>query len=47
VPRKKKTANEMTDKELAKAMFPKKVKKALDEIIREQDDKEPNQSSQS
>lgn len=47
MPRKKKTANEMSDQEIANKVFPKKVKKVLDEIAHKDDDKQPNKSSQS
>ena len=46
MPRKKKTANEMTTEELAKSVFPKKVVEKLKEVAHERDDKEPEQLSQ-
>jgi len=46
MPRRKKTAKEMTTEELAKDVFPSKVVEELKRIAHEKDDKEPNQSSQ-
>ena len=37
--RKQKDPSEMTTQELAEKLFPKKLKKALDEIAHEKDDK--------
>ncbi len=45
MPRKKKTAREMTDEELAKKVFPKKVREAVREEARETPDKRPKSSS--
>ena len=41
MPRKKKTAREMTTEELACRVFPKKVKRELDRVAHEGDDKPP------
>ena len=38
MPRKKKTANEMTTEELAKKVFPKKARDELKRIAHERDD---------
>ena len=46
MPRKKKTANEMTSEELAQSIFPKKAVEKLKEVAHERDDKEPEQPSQ-
>lgn len=46
MPRKKKTAQEMTTDELARSVFPKKVAEKLKEIAHEKDEKESNQPSQ-
>jgi hypothetical protein len=35
MPRKKKTAREMTDKELARAVFPKEVRQQLKQVLAE------------
>ena len=40
MPRKKKTANDMTNEEPAKKIFPKKVRDKLNEIAHEKDKKE-------
>ena len=37
MPRKKKTANEMPKEDLAKKVFPKKVRKELDRIVHDRD----------
>lgn len=42
---KKKTAKEMTDEELAKRIFPKKVKEELDKIAHKDDEKQDSDSS--
>ena len=39
MPRKKKTAKDMTTEELAKKIFPKKVRDKLKEVAHEKDDK--------
>ena len=39
MPRKKKTAQDMTNDELAKRIFPKKVRDKLKEIAHEKDEK--------
>ena len=39
MPRKKKSAKDMTTEELAKKIFPKKVREKLKEIAHEKDDK--------
>ncbi len=39
MPRKKKTAKDMTTEELAKKIFPKKVREKLKEIAHEKDSK--------
>jgi len=39
MPRKKKTAKDMTTEELAKKLFPKKVRDKLKEIAHENDEK--------
>ena len=39
MPRKKKTAKDMTTEELAKKIFPKKVRDKLKEIAHEKDEK--------
>ena len=44
MPRKKKTANEMTDAELLRRVFPERVAKAIEEEIRE-DEPEPDNPS--
>lgn len=46
MPRKKKRASEMTDEELAKKVFPKKVRQTLKETARENRDKSRKSSSQ-
>ncbi len=46
MPRKKKTAREMTDEELAKKVFPKKVREAVKEEARESSGKRSKSSSQ-
>ena len=45
MPRKKKKAREMTDEEIAKKVFPKKVRKKLEEIAYESRDKSRKSSS--
>ncbi len=47
MPKKKKTATEMSDQEIANKVFPKTVKKQLDDIAHKDDDKPANQPSQS
>lgn len=42
---KKKTAREMTDEELARRIFPKKVKDALDKIAGKSEEKQEPDSS--
>jgi hypothetical protein len=42
---KKKTANEMTDEELALRIFPKKVKEELDKIAQKDDEEQESDSS--
>ena len=46
MPRKKKTARDMTTDELAKRVFPKKVLEQLKRIAHEKDDSADNNSSQ-
>ena len=47
MPKKKKTAKDMTNEELAKRVFPKKVLDKLREVAHEKDDKpDTNSSSQ-
>jgi hypothetical protein len=46
VPRKKKTAKDMTTEELARSVFPKKVVDKLKEVAHEKDVKEPERPSQ-
>jgi hypothetical protein len=46
MPRKKKSAKEMTTEELARSVFPKKVVEKLKEIAHEKEEKGPNQPSQ-
>ncbi len=46
MPRKKKRASEMTDEELAKKVFPKKVRETLKETARESRGKAAKSSSQ-
>ena len=41
---KKKKADQMTTEELAKRLFPKKLKKALDEVAHEKDEKPEKES---
>jgi len=45
MPRKKKTAREMTDEELAKKVFPKKIREAVKQEAREPPDKHSKSSS--
>ena len=45
MPRKKKTAKDLTTEEMAKKVFPKKALEELKKLAHERDDKEPNQSS--
>ena len=48
MPKKEKTANEMSDKELAESIFGKQAKKKLDQIAHKDDDKaktEPSKDS--
>jgi hypothetical protein len=42
---KEKSPSEMTTQELAQRLFPKKLKKALDEIAHEKDDKPEEKES--
>jgi len=46
MPRRKKTAKDMADKELESRVFPKKVLEELQRIAHENDDEEDNQPSQ-
>lgn len=45
MPRKKKTAKDMTTEELAKKIFPKKVRDKLKEIAHEKDSKSDSNST--
>ena len=45
MPTKKKTARDMTTEELAKKIFPKKVRDKLKEIAHEKDDKSGSKST--
>ena len=47
MPRKKKTARDMTNEELAKKIFPKKVRDKLKEVAHEKDKKEGDLASNS
>ena len=46
MPKRKKKAYEMTDEELKRRIFPKKVRDELERIAHENDDEEDNQPSQ-
>ena len=45
MPRKKRTAKDMTTEELARSVFPKKVVEELKRVAHERDDKEDKQPS--
>ena len=42
MPRKKKTANDMTDAELLRRVFPEKVAKAIEEEVRDEEPEPAN-----